>query len=145
MEKLVILLVEDDIDDREIIGSAIQELNIDAHLVEIVDGKALEKFIKDGMSPPIDFIFMDINLPCYDGKQCLEIIKNSLQFNNVPVIMLSTSNRASDIDSAFLNGATRYVVKPFTYSAMLKILHEVCTEFRLYRQLPLTKHNFIIT
>jgi CheY-like chemotaxis protein len=77
----------------------------------------------DGEHP--DIIFLDINMPCVDGKQCLKEIRNNKELDKVPVVMFSTSNHEKDIEETFKNGANLYVSKPSFFIDQVKILQKI--------------------
>jgi CheY-like chemotaxis protein len=75
-----------------------------------------------------DVIFMDINLPLVNGKDCLKQIKADEKFKDVPVIMFTGSSAPMDIDFGYSNGAHYHVVKPIAhinFVASLRIVLEI--------------------
>ena len=64
-------------------------------------------------SHDIDFIICDINMPNMNGLELLYRLKNSEDFKNIPIVMLTTEGREEDIKRAKDIGADGYVVKPF--------------------------------
>jgi|SRR6185436_16390140 len=123
---LRIWLVEDDEDDRIFFNEAVDEIKI-PH--EISCAKDCFEFFDmlDG-SPVPDVIFLDINLPLMDGKECLKQIKVNEKYKNVPVIIFTGSSAQTDIDFVYEHGAHYHVVKPYAhinYLASLKMIFEV--------------------
>lgn len=100
-----ILLVE----DEEGVASFVKtELELEGYqVVWAQDGKeALELFKKE--KPTL--ILLDWMLPIYDGITVLRRIRKQ---SNVPIIMLTAKNSASDISSALDQGLDDYITKPF--------------------------------
>ena len=64
------------------------------------------------MSPPPDFIFLDINLPKMDGFECLEEIKKDAGLKDIPVIIYTTSKSKKDYEKSQLLGAAGFLSKP---------------------------------
>lgn len=58
-------------------------------------------------------ILLDINMPRSNGFETLKKVRADREFKDVPVIMLSASDDASDMFEAFDLGASGYIVKPF--------------------------------
>ena len=58
-------------------------------------------------------ILLDIKMPRSDGFETLRKLRADREFKDVPVIMLSASDDASDMFEAFDLGASGYIVKPF--------------------------------
>lgn len=65
-----------------------------------------------GGRAPWGVILLDLNLPDLDGHELLRILRADPRTAFVPVVMLSTSDEASDIRQSYLLGANGYVCKP---------------------------------
>ncbi len=65
------------------------------------------------LSDEIDIILLDLYLPDGSGLMFLKELKSSGAYTNVPIICISSSDQARDIENAFRHGATDYVLKPF--------------------------------
>jgi CheY-like chemotaxis protein len=124
-DPIKILLADDDDDDRELFEDALKEANPSTQLKTVEDGDKLMKYLAsvDGVHP--DIIFLDINMPCKDGKECLKEIRSNKELDKVPVIMFSTSNFEKDVDETFKNGANLYVSKPVFFQDQVKILKKI--------------------
>ena len=66
----------------------------------------------EGTQP--DLILLDINMPEVSGIDTLEFIRRKPQFNDLPIIILSSEAADSQIDEAFARGADAYICKPVT-------------------------------
>ena len=105
MKDIKILLVE----DEESLASFIQpELELEGYqVVWGQDGKeGLELFEKE--KPTL--ILLDWMLPVYDGITVLRRIRT---VSDIPIIMLTARNQASDISNALDQGLDDYMTKPF--------------------------------
>jgi CheY-like chemotaxis protein len=124
-EPVKILLADDDEDDRFLFSEALKDVNPCTSLKTVNDGERLMKYLAsvDGERP--DIIFLDINMPCKDGKECLKEIRSNKELDDVPVIMFSTSNHDKDVDETFKNGANLYVAKPVFFNEQVKILKNI--------------------
>jgi len=120
-----ILLAEDDPDDRQFFQEALTEAQISSKLTTVEDGLQLTKYLAeaDGQTP--DIIFLDINMPYKNGKECLKEIRSNSSFKHVPVIMFSTSSYKTDIEETFANGANMYVSKPVFFDDVVTILKQI--------------------
>ena len=58
-----------------------------------------------------DIILLDLNLPKRDGREVLKVIKDDPALKNIPVVIVSTSDREEDITYAFQTGAVGYISK----------------------------------
>ena len=124
-DPIKILYADDDDDDRSLFQEALKETNSGAKLTTVEDGEKLMNYLAsvDGNHP--DIIFLDINMPCKDGKICLKEIRAIEELNKVPIIMFSTSSYTEDIDETFTNGANLYVSKPVFFNDQVKILEKI--------------------
>lgn len=66
--------------------------------------------------PEIDLVFLDLNLPGKDGFDVLNVIRQ--QYSALPVVILSASNRRSDIQLCLESGARGFIPKE-TNSAII--------------------------
>jgi CheY-like chemotaxis protein len=117
MENIKMLLAEDDEDDRSFFQQALLESGIGSELTVVSDGWQLIEFLLDQQNPGgPDIIFLDINMPGMDGKSCLREIRRQVKFVGIPIIILSTSTRVSDIEETYKDGANRYFSKMLFYN-----------------------------
>ena len=116
----LILLADDDLDDCMFFANAVEELHLDVKLVTVNDGEALMKWLNTTEKLP-DIIFLDMNMPCKNGAECLAEIKEIKRLKNIPVVIISTSLEENLIKSLHEKGALFYIKKP-NYFTHLKIL-----------------------
>ncbi len=124
-EPIKILFADDDLDDQELFQEAITEAKSGIQLTTLGDGLELMDYLAqlDGIHP--DIIFLDINMPRKDGKECLKEIRSNKKLDEVPVVMFSTSSHQKDIEETFANGANLYVSKPIFFEDQVKILKKI--------------------
>jgi CheY-like chemotaxis protein len=115
----VILLAEDDADDRMLFAEALQEVNTLSRLTMAKDGVQLMKILEETVPPPPHVIFLDLNMPRKNGIECLAEIRNDRKLKNIPVVVFSTSSQPEIIDEVYHRGANYYISKPSTFP-MLK-------------------------
>jgi CheY-like chemotaxis protein len=109
--KTVLMIVDDDKDDRFFFQLAVKELGKDFECIMAENGlDAIEKL--KGMERLPDFIFLDLNMPLMNGKECLCVLKKDDRLKKIPVIMYSTSGFSEDIDTTQKLGAAYYLPKP---------------------------------
>lgn len=132
MEKLDILLVEDNLNDAELAIRAIKKNN-PSHLIEhISDGEdALEYFRKiadpsqnNQRSLP-KLILLDLKLPKVDGFEVLRTIRSIPETKLIPVVILSSSGEERDILECYQSGANSYLVKPVAFDQYVETVAEV--------------------
>ena len=69
-------------------------------------------------------IFCDVIMPQLDGYQTCSLIRQSQQFHNTPVVMLSSKDGLFDRARSVLAGANAYLTKPFTKDSLLKTVSD---------------------
>lgn len=104
------ILIDDDTDDQEIFQYALQQINGEIECVVFSNGKTAIADLKKATNLP-DYIFLDLNMPSMDGRQCLEAIRQLPQLKEVPVIMYSTSSDPRDKQETLQMGARDYIEK----------------------------------
>lgn len=72
-----------------------------------------------------DLIILDIQMPNMGGQEVLKYIKNDARLKSVPVIMLTSHQKQKDIASAFDQGATDYILKPFKPEVLIMKIEEL--------------------
>ena len=70
----------------------------------------------------VDLIFTDINMPDINGLELISYLRNNPNYQDIPVIILSTEGSQSDIEKGKLLGANEYIVKPFDSSELKNII-----------------------
>jgi CheY-like chemotaxis protein len=124
-KELNVLLADDDDDDREFFTEVINEVAPRVRISSVKNGAALMTLINDPSADLPDIIFLDLNMPCKNGKECLKEIKKSPKLRHIPVIIYSTSSNVKDIENAYNEGADLYVTKPNTCSELKRIAKKV--------------------
>jgi iron complex outermembrane receptor protein len=121
----LVFLIDDDIDDQDIFSIAANKTGQSARCVFANDGiQALEKISGDKSFIP-DFIFIDMNMPKMNGKQCLGEIKKIERLKHVPVYMYSTSADESTVKENIELGATDFIIKPSDVHSLTNILNGI--------------------
>ena len=138
-------LVDDDPDDTSLFQEVVAGLDIQVQLQTAVDGhQALEK-LKNGNTFP-DVIFLDLNMPRMDGKECLIELKQDPQLRHIPVVMYTTSSQSKDIEETMMNGAVCFITKPTNIRELKLILNTIASNLphNLLKGLQLLSNNINI-
>ena len=113
-----ILIVEDNPGHQRITEYVLKKNNIDAELRVVRDGQEVLDYLfhagiytDAAQFPAPDLILLDFNLPRHDGKEVLRIIKEDPHLKDIPVVIVSTSDREEDVNFAFELGAASYISK----------------------------------
>jgi len=117
-----ILLVEDDQNDVALTERAFRRANLANPLHVVGNGEAALDFVfraarypegSAGRKPLI--ILLDLNLPRITGLEVLRRLKANRRTSRIPVIILTGSRRAVDIEECRTLGAEKYIVKPVEF------------------------------
>lgn len=121
---ITILIIDDDEDDVCFFKEAVKEVDDSIECIgsnNAVEALALLKK-KDSYRP--DFIFLDLNMPRMNGRQCLREIKKIETLFKTPVFIYSTSN-TEDTKELKQLGATDYFTKPYRFNDLLNLVQGV--------------------
>ena len=127
-DPIEILLVEDDRDDAELALSALGEHGLMNHVHVCSDGEeALDVLFKDSANgrPRPRVILLDLKLPRVDGIQVLERLKSNDHTRHIPVVMLTASKEAKDIEACYSRGVNSYVVKPVDFDQFRVVMQRI--------------------
>jgi CheY-like chemotaxis protein len=112
------LLVEDSPEDTETTLRAFRKAGISSPIFLCQSGdEGLDflhrrgKYSNPANSPRPCVILLDLNLPGTDGREVLAEIKADEQLKTIPVVVLTTSADARDIDNCYHMGANSYIKK----------------------------------
>ena len=110
-----IMLVDDSTTMRRIQKNQLQNLGI-TNIVEAENGQeALDKL---SANMPVDYIFLDWNMPIMSGIDCLKGIRSNSDYKDVKVIMCTSESEKEKVLEALKSGANNYIVKPFDAQAI---------------------------
>jgi len=118
-ELIQILLVEDDPADVRLTQEAMKKCRLDYRLHIVDDGvEAMDYLEQKGkyqneILP--DLIVLDLNLPRKDGRELLSEIRSDARFQDIPIIIFSTSNNKEDINKVYQLKANQFITKPVNW------------------------------
>ena len=116
------LLVDDDVDDALLFQEILENLNAPVAFQHAQNGvEAIDLLQKEVYTLP-DVIFLDLNMPLMDGKECLVTLKSDERFKHLPVIIYTTSLQSSDIEETIQKGAVCFIAKPTSINDLKRIL-----------------------
>lgn len=143
-EPLRVLLADDDVDDRELFAEAIEESGAKVKLDFAEDGDQLLQKLENISQLP-HLIFLDLNMPNKNGKECLAEIRRNEKLKDIPVIIYSTSSSDFDINETFEKGANLYISKPYSFKELVKIARQVLTIDWEYRKPGHSRAKFVFS
>lgn len=82
------------------------------------------------------FILLDIKMPLMDGIEVLKIIRGDRSFDNIPVVMMTSSRDLHDLEECYWHGANSYVVKPVNITDFIRVVKEVGQYWGVINEVP---------
>jgi len=118
----LILLGEDDIDDREFLEETFLSIDNSYELKSIGNGKKIINYLEhlDEKDLPA-LIILDYNLPEMNGAEILEALRASERYDDIPKLIWSTSNSSVYRSLCLRLGASDYVVKPSDITSFIDV------------------------
>jgi putative two-component system response regulator len=105
----LVLIVEDEPDNREIIRTVVEDI-MGHEAALAADGESALTAIGERVP---DLILMDLMMPVLNGFETIHALKSQPATAAIPVIAISALSRARDQEQAFQAGADDYISKPF--------------------------------
>jgi CheY-like chemotaxis protein len=120
-----LFIIDDDEDDQLFLHEAIRDLNIPIACYYANNGELALQQLKMEEIPVPDFIFLDLNMPKLNGKECLIEIKKLPQYAHVPIIIYTTSSNQKDMQEIMELGAHYFLTKPTRISELCNRLLDI--------------------
>lgn len=117
-----VLVAEDDDEDFELFAEAIQQLSLRVILTRAKNGDVLMKILHEKIP---DLLFLDILMPCKDGRDCLFEIRSHKKFDELPIIIFSSVRDSQTVEFFYRKGTNLYVYKPHTYRQLVASLEKI--------------------
>jgi CheY-like chemotaxis protein len=121
-----ILHVEDNADDVLLVAMAFRKAGVGAKLEVATDGdKAIAALCNCQGGPLPACVLLDIKLPSKSGLEVLQWIRSNPATKRLPVIMLTSSLLASDVNQAYDLGANSYLIKPPNLDNLIELVKTI--------------------
>lgn len=138
-----ILLVEDNPDDVKLTLRAFQKHNLSNRIIVAHDGaEALEYMFGTGRHAGRDVsdlpavVFLDLNLPKFDGLEVLRRIRADHRTALQPVVILTSSKEEHDRVAGYQLGANSYVRKPVDFDQFIEAARQLGLYWLLLNEAP---------
>jgi CheY-like chemotaxis protein len=126
---VIILIADDDEDDRLMAKEALEENRLANEIRFVVDGEDLTdylncrgKYSEAGKAPRPGLILLDLNMPKKDGREALKEIKADPELRQIPIIVLTTSKAEEDIYRTYDLGVNSFITKPVSFTALAEVM-----------------------
>ena len=117
-----VIIADDDKDDFDILSDIIKSLDIDVIVSRAENGDVLMRLI-DKKIP--DLLFLDLILPCKNGKDCIREIRSDRKFDSLPIIVYTSLRDIDSIEFCYRWGTNLFVHKPSDYADIGEIVKRI--------------------
>ncbi|HWU04036.1 MAG TPA: ATP-binding protein [Novosphingobium sp.] len=121
-ERKKVLVVDDITANREVMVAMLDELGF---VVEQAPGA--QAGIAQALAHPPHLVLMDIRMPGMDGLEAIRALRQSQQFDNVPIIAVSSGISAENQARALEAGACSFMPKPLERGELVRLVGEALT------------------
>ena len=142
----LILMAEDDSDDRLLVKDALAESDWAGELRFVENGEELLDYLQHrgkysaaADAPRPGLILLDLNMPRKDGREALREIKAHADLRCIPVVVLTTSKADTDIGGLYGLGANSFITKPVQFEALVNVMKALGQYWFSTVQLPAAK------
>lgn len=122
--KLTVMMIDDDPLDCMLVKQAFTKADASIEFFSCESSEdalqSLAKHLDDGSLP--HGCLLDINMPGHSGIDVLRAMKSDKRFQQIPVIMFSSSDRLEDITACYKSQAAGYIKKPEQNLALQDII-----------------------
>jgi len=126
-----LLLVEDDLDSREVVSAILEDTGVQVTAAENAE-QALELLARVS----IDVILSDVGLPGQDGYAFIRAVRNSATFADIPAAALTAFALTEDRRRALDAGFQMHLRKPFDQSELLSVIADLSKSKRKSKAKP---------
>ena len=104
-----VLVVDDSRIMRNIVKNTFADLKIPCQFLEAENGAKAFHLLETNQ---VSIIFLDWNMPEMDGLQFLKKVRSMPNYEQLPIVMVTSEAAKYNVVEALQCGATDYIVKP---------------------------------
>jgi len=98
------------------------EARLKFHGYEVITAYDGEEGLDKVRDEKPDLIILDIMMPKLDGYEVCHKLRADIQYNTIPIVMLTACGQATDIKEGMERGADAYIAKPFEPDVLVGIV-----------------------
>ena len=128
-ESLTVLLVEDHQSDILLARRAFKKVDLTSILNVVEDGDAAIAYLSGAgeygdrdRHPLPELLLLDLKMPRRSGFEVLQWLEQQPQLEDLPVVVLTSSQESGDVERARSFGIHSYLIKPITPTCLLAIV-----------------------
>lgn len=123
-------IVDDDEDDQYLIEEAFKWLSPPIDVKVLSDGDELIPCLKLISTPP-KLVLLDLNMRRQSGFETLEELRAIPAYEDLPVVILTTSDSPMDIEKSFALGANGMLTKPPQVKELRQLVGQLNLDWHL--------------
>jgi len=124
-----ILLVEDNEDDADLMGTALRAGSLPVRITVIEDGEEALHYLRQrgryAASARPDLILLDLGFPRKSGAEVLAEIKEDGSLRRIPVVVMTSSANERDFTIAYDRHANCCVAKPADLAEFQQVVERI--------------------
>ena len=137
----MILLVEDNDDDRDLALLAFKQAKAPGELVAVADGEQALQFLLPGRDGAqgrmgVRLVLLDLKLPKIDGLEVLRRMRAHPGTRYLPVVILTSSLEEADLIESYRLGANSYLRKPVNFHDFVELAAAIGSYWGKFNQAP---------
>jgi CheY-like chemotaxis protein len=117
-----VVLADDDPDHGLLFQIVLKQVDPSKNLTIVKNGEELMNLLNIYIP---DLLFLDLNMPCKNGYECLFEIRQRSELASLPIVVYSSSTEMTDIQKSYVHKADLYMVKPFNSIHLRNALESV--------------------
>ena len=128
---LVIILAEDDDGHAGLIYKTLKRAGVENDILHFEDGeKTLNYLFRRGdyfhrEERVSHILLLDLRMPVVDGKEVIRQVKQDKELQNIPIIVVSTTDDPEEIENCYSMGCSKYIVKPIQYDEFTEVITQL--------------------
>lgn len=117
-----VLVVDDSRIMRNIVKNTFAELKIPCQFLEAENGKKAYHLLETNK---VSLVLLDWNMPEMDGMEFLKKVRSMPDYQNLPIIMVTSEAAKYNVVEALQSGATDYIVKPIREKVFMEKILDI--------------------
>ncbi len=121
-----VLYIENEVMESQLVQRAFAQSGLDAEIHSVLSAYDamlfLNRLLHFNDAPTPRLILLDLNLPTFDGRDLLELLKRHRRFREIPVVIVSGMDSEVDRKRCKDLGVADFIIKPSTFVELVELL-----------------------
>ena len=142
MQSVTIAIVDDDEGHARLIEKNLRRSGVSNPVERFANGRIFWEHLnsEEGLSRQY-LALLDLNMPELDGYEVLKRMKADERFRSIPVIILTTTDDASEINRCYEAGCNVYITKPVDVDRLRSVVDRGLERSNLMREMRLLRRE----